>query len=112
MTHGPPPQAGAPAGPSTVVAFAPEASFGASFTELVPATLGLLALVLLLSFAVAAGGAERFLPPPCACARVARERLRPPLRALRRALVRLRERRFETLPRFAVNELAPLEREF
>jgi diguanylate cyclase (GGDEF)-like protein len=97
MTHVPPPRDGDVSAPTTVVAFAPEVSFGASFTELVPATLGLVALVLLLSFAVAAVVAERYLPP---------------LGALHRALVRLRERRFETLPRFAVPEFAPLEREF
>ena len=82
---------------ATVVAFAPEASFGAAFTELVPTALGLLALLLVISFAVAAIVAERYLPP---------------LRALHRGVSRLRERRFETLPRSMVSEFAPLEREF
>ncbi len=97
MTYVPPVhQDGVLAG-ATVVAFAPEISFGTSFTDQVPAALGLLALVLLLSFAVAAVIAERYLPP---------------LRALHRGLSRLRERRFETMPRLAVSEFAALEREF
>ena len=70
----------------TVVAFAPEASFGSTFMALVPTALGLLALVLLVSFAVAAVIAERYLPA---------------MQALHRGLVRLRERRFETIPRLA-----------
>ena len=41
MTHVPPLRDGDTSGGATVVAFAPEASFGASFAELIPATLGL-----------------------------------------------------------------------
>src|SRR6476659_1884054 len=82
---------------STVVAFAPEASFGSTFVALVPTSLGLLALVLLVSFAVAALIAERYLPA---------------MQALHRGLMRLRERRFETIPPLAIAEFAPLEREF
>jgi len=82
---------------STVVAFAPEASFGSTFVAMVPTALGLLALVLLMSFAVAAVIAERYLPA---------------MQALHRGLLRLRERRFETIPRLAIAEFAPLEREF
>ena len=62
-----------------------------------PTALGLLALAIVIAFAVAAIISERYLPP---------------LRALQRGLARLRERRFETLPRSAVEEFAPLEREF
>ena len=94
MTYVPP---GESAAGHTVVAFAPEASFGSTFMALVPTALGLLALVLLVSFAVAAVIAERYLPA---------------MQALHRGLVRLRERRFETIPRLAIAEFAPLEREF
>ena len=59
--------------------------------------MALLALTIVVAFAVAAIVSERYLPP---------------LRALQRGLARLRERRFETLPRSAVEEFAPLEREF
>jgi len=97
MTHVPAPAGVANASGATIVAFAPEASFGAAFTELVPTALGLLVLLLVISFAVAAIVAERYLPP---------------LRALHRGISRLRERRFETLPRSHVQEFAPLEREF
>ncbi len=97
MTYVPPVHQDGVLAAATVVAFAPEISFGTSFTDQVPAALGLLALVLLLSFAVAAVIAERYLPP---------------LRALHRGLSRLRERRFETMPRLAVSEFAALEREF
>ncbi|MBC8026994.1 MAG: diguanylate cyclase, partial [Steroidobacteraceae bacterium] len=82
---------------NTVVVFAPEATFGATLADGVPMALGLFALAIVMSFAAAAVIAERYLPP---------------LRALHRAIARLRERRFETLPRLTVNELAPLEREF
>jgi diguanylate cyclase (GGDEF)-like protein len=81
----------------TVVVFAPEAAFGTALIELVPTGLGLIALALVMAFAAAAIITERYLPP---------------LRALHRSLQRLRERRFETLPRLGVDELAPLEREF
>ena len=94
MTYVP---AGDSATASTVVAFAPEASFGSTFVALVPTSLGLLALVLLVSFAVAALIAERYLPA---------------MQALHRGLMRLRERRFETIPPLAIAEFAPLEREF
>ncbi len=97
MTYVPPVPGGDPFSGDTVVAFAPEATFGASFTELVPTALGLFALVLLLGFAVATLISERYLLP---------------LRALHRGLIRMRERRFDTMPRFSVNEFAPLEREF
>ena len=64
---------------------------------LVPTALGLLVLTIVVAFAVAAIVSERYLPP---------------LRALQRGLARLRERRFETLPRSTVEEFTPLEREF
>jgi len=94
MTYVP---AGDSATANTVVVFAPEAAFGSTFMTLVPTSLGLLALALLVSFAVAALIAERYLPA---------------MQALHRGLVRLRERRFETIPRLAIAEFAPLEREF
>jgi diguanylate cyclase (GGDEF)-like protein len=80
-----------------IVVFAPEVAFGNAFREIVPTALGLVALALLVAFAAAAMISERYLPP---------------LGALHRALMRLRERRFETMPRQAVHEFAPLEREF
>jgi len=82
---------------NSVVVFAPEGTFGSSFTELAPGALGLLALTIVVSFTAAAIISERYLPP---------------LRALQRGLSRLRDRRFETLPRVAVDEFSPLEREF
>jgi diguanylate cyclase (GGDEF)-like protein len=82
---------------NVVVVFAPEATFGSTTSELVPTALGLLALSILLAFAVAAFVSERYLPP---------------LRGLQRGIARLRERRFETLPRSAIDEFSPLEREF
>ncbi len=82
---------------SVVVVFAPEASFGAAASKLVPIALGLFALTLLVAFAVAALITERYLPP---------------LRALQRGLQKLRERKFESLPRGMVDEFAPLENEF
>ena len=97
MTYVPPVDGADTVSGHTVVVFAPEATFGSTFTELVPTALGLFALVLLMAFAVAALIAERYLPP---------------LSALHRGLARLRERRFETLPRVAVGEFRPLEREF
>jgi diguanylate cyclase (GGDEF)-like protein len=97
MTYVPPDKPGDVLSASTVVAFAPESTFGSSFAELAPGTLGLLLLTIVVSFAVAAIISERYLPP---------------LRSLQRGLSRLRERRFETLPRVAVEEFAPLEREF
>jgi diguanylate cyclase (GGDEF)-like protein len=82
---------------NTVIVFAPEAAFGATLSEVMPMALGLFVLAIVMSFAAAAVISERYLPP---------------LRALHRAISRLRERRFETLPRLAVHELSPLEREF
>jgi len=82
---------------STVVVFAPEATFGSTASDLVPTALALVALTILVAFAVAAIVSERYLPP---------------LRSIQRGLARLRERRFDTLPRSAVEEFMPLEREF
>ena len=82
---------------STVVVFAAEATFGSTASELIPTALGLLALTIVIAFAVAAIVSERYLPP---------------LRDLQRGLARLRERRFETLPLGSVPEFSPLEREF
>jgi diguanylate cyclase (GGDEF)-like protein len=81
----------------TVIVFAPEAKFGSGTSELVPTALGLLALTIVVAFAVAAIVTERYLPP---------------LRALQRGIAALRDRRFETLPRGTVEEFTPLEREF
>ncbi len=97
MTYLPPARADDPTSSSVVVVFAPEASFGAAAASLAPMALGLLVLTLLVAFAVAALITERYLPP---------------LRALHRALQRLQERKFESLPRGMVEEFAPLEREF
>ncbi|MEO8018952.1 MAG: EAL domain-containing protein [Pseudomonadota bacterium] len=97
MTYLPPSTAGDSMSANTVVVFAPEATFGSTASELIPTALGLLALTVLVAFAVAAIVSERYLPP---------------LRGLQRGLARLRERRFETLPRSAVDEFMPLEREF
>jgi diguanylate cyclase (GGDEF)-like protein len=85
-------------GPATlVVVYEPERSFGAAAPELVPRAIGLLALTALLAFGVSVLIAERYLPA---------------LRSLQRGIARLRERRFESLPRGTVAEFAPLEREF
>ena len=97
MTYLPSESDSDPGASSTVIVFAPEVTFGATLTELVPTALGLIALALVMSFGAAALISERYLPA---------------LRALHRALTRLRERRFETLPRLDVEELAPLERMF
>ena len=97
MTYVPPVTAGDVLAASTVVVFAPEATFGSTATDLIPTALGLVLLTILVAFAVAALVTERYLPP---------------LRALRRGLTHLRERRFETLARSTVEEFAPLEREF
>jgi diguanylate cyclase (GGDEF)-like protein len=97
MTHVPAVSPDDPAGSRTVVVFAPEASFGSEFASLVPTSLGLLALCLVVSFAAAAIIGERYLPA---------------LRTLHRAIARLRDRRFETIPRLLVDEFSPLEREF
>ena len=97
MTYLPAVNPADPASASIVVVFSPEAAFGASATKLAPTAAGLLLLTLLSSFAAAALIGERYLPQ---------------LRSLKRGLVRLRERRFESLPRSAVEEFAPLEREF
>ncbi len=86
-----------PVSASIVVVFGPEAAFGATLAEMAPTTIGLLVLTIVLGFAVAAIIGERYMPS---------------LRALQRGLARLRERRFETLPRFSIGEFAPLEREF
>ena len=88
---------GDPLTANTVVVFAPEAIFGSAASELIPTALGLFALTILMAFAVAAIVSERYLPP---------------LRTLQRGLAHLRERRFETLTRSAVEEFTPLEREF
>ena len=82
---------------STVVVFAPEATLSSTASELVPTALALLALTIVIAFTVSAIVSERYLPP---------------LRALQRGLAHLRDRRFETLPRSAVEEFTPLEREF
>ncbi|HEV7609100.1 MAG TPA: EAL domain-containing protein [Steroidobacteraceae bacterium] len=97
MTYLPPAIPGDPVSANTVVVFAPEATFGSTASELIPTALGLLALTVLVAFAVAAVVSERYLPP---------------LRGLQRGLARLRERRFDVLPRSAVDEFTPLEREF
>ena len=97
MTHVPASNQPQGMGASTVVAFAPGASFGSTFTTLIPTALGLFALVLLIAFAVAAVIAERHVPA---------------MQALHRGLIRLRERRFESIPRQAISEFEPLEREF
>jgi diguanylate cyclase (GGDEF)-like protein len=97
MTYVPPPPGHAADDGETVVVFAPEATFGTTFTELVPTSVGILALVLLVALAAAAVIAERYVPP---------------LRALRQGIAQMRVRRFETLPRQGVPEIAPLEREF
>jgi diguanylate cyclase (GGDEF)-like protein len=97
MTYLPPVIPGNPNSADTIVVFAPEAAFGMTASGLVPTALGLLVLTVVVAFAVAAIVSERYLPP---------------LRALQRGLTRLRERRFETLPRSSVDEFTPLEREF
>jgi diguanylate cyclase (GGDEF)-like protein len=97
MTYTRPVRQDDPMSASTVVVFAPEATFGSGASELIPTSLGLVALTILMAFAVAAIVTERYLPP---------------LRSLQRGLARLRERRFETLTRSAVEEFLPLEREF
>ncbi|HEU5137134.1 MAG TPA: EAL domain-containing protein [Steroidobacteraceae bacterium] len=97
VTYLPPAIPGNPGSSDTIVVFAPEATFGSTASALVPTALVLLALTIMMSFAVAAIVSERYLTP---------------LRALQRALTRLRERRFETLPRGTVDEFMALEREF
>jgi diguanylate cyclase (GGDEF)-like protein len=97
MTYLPPAVPGDPMSANTVVVFAPEVAFGAAAAELVPTALWLVALTVFVAFAVAALIVDRYLPS---------------LRTLQRALARLRERRFESLPRGTVAEFAPLEREF
>jgi diguanylate cyclase (GGDEF)-like protein len=97
MTHVQPADANDRLAGYTVVVFEPEAAFGAALIELIPKSLGLIAIAIVMAFAAAAVISERYLPP---------------LRALHRSLQRLRERRFETLPRLGVHELSPLEREF
>ncbi len=82
---------------STVVVFAPEATFGSTASDLVPTALALVALTIVIALVVATLVTERYLPP---------------LRALQRGLAHLRDRRFETLPRSTVEEFTPLEREF
>jgi diguanylate cyclase (GGDEF)-like protein len=97
MTYVPPRRPNDALSANTIVVFAPEATFGVTLSELAPTALALLALAIFVAFAVAAIISERYLPP---------------LRQLQRGLIRLRERRFETIPRLAVEEFAPLEREF
>ena len=98
MTYVPPSVPDDPLSANTVVVFAPEATFGATAQRArADRRSASLVLTLAVAFAVAAIIGERYLPP---------------LRALQRGLARLRERRFETLPRSAVEEFAPLEREF
>jgi diguanylate cyclase (GGDEF)-like protein len=97
MTWLPPRDATNSLSSNVVVVFAPERSFGSAAPELAPQALGLLVLTVLIAFAVATLIGERYLPP---------------LRALQRALVRLRERRFESVPRSNVDEFAGIEREF
>jgi diguanylate cyclase (GGDEF)-like protein len=97
LTYLPPTAPGDPASVDAVVVFSPEASFGMSAAGLLPTALGLLALTVVIAFAVAAIISERYLPP---------------LQALQRGLTKLRERRFETLPRSTAEEFQPLEREF
>jgi diguanylate cyclase (GGDEF)-like protein len=97
MTYLPPVSADDLLSASTVIVFAPEATFGTTISELASISLGLFALTIAVAFAVAALITERYLPP---------------LRSMQRGLVRLRERRFESLPRSTVEEFAPLEREF
>ncbi len=97
MTYVPPAAPGDLLSANTVIVFAPEVSFGTTLGELASISLGLVLLTIAVAFAVAAIISERYLPP---------------LRSLQRGLVRLRERRFESLPRSPVAEFAPLEREF
>src|SRR3954469_530921 len=97
MSYVPPGIPGDLSNANTVVVFAPEATFGNTFGEIAPMALGLVVLSIVIAFAVAGIGSERYLPP---------------LRQLQRGLARLRDRRFETIPRLAVEEFAPLEREF
>jgi len=97
VTYLPPAIPGDPGSSDTIVVFAPEATFGSAGSSLVPTSLVLLALTILMSFAIAVIVSERYLTP---------------LRALQKALSRLRERRFETLPRGTVEEFMALEREF
>jgi diguanylate cyclase (GGDEF)-like protein len=97
MTHLQPRTPGDRLSASTVVVFAPEATMSSTASDLVPTALALLALTIVIAFAVSAIVSERYLPP---------------LRALQRGLAHLRDRRFEALPRSAVEEFTPLEREF
>jgi len=97
MTHLQPSTPGNRLTASTVVVFAPEATRSSTASDLVPTGLALLALSIVIAFAVSAIISERYLPP---------------LRALQHGLARLRDRRFESLPRSAVEEFTPLEREF
>jgi len=62
---------------------------GSKASDLVPTALALLALTIVIAFAVSAIVSERYLPP---------------MRALQRGLALLRDRRFETLPRSNVEE--------
>jgi diguanylate cyclase (GGDEF)-like protein len=97
MSYVPPMHPDDPLNANTVVVFAPEATFGNTFREIAPMAVGLVMLSIAIAFAVAAIISERYLPP---------------LRQLQRGLALLRDRRFETIPRLAVEEFAPLEREF
>jgi diguanylate cyclase (GGDEF)-like protein len=97
LTYLPPSTLGDPISADTVVVFTPEASFGMSAAGLVPTALGLLALTIVVAFAAATLISERYLPS---------------LRALQRGLIKLRERRFDTMARPTVDEFLPLEQEF
>jgi diguanylate cyclase (GGDEF)-like protein len=97
MTYLPPIAPTDPVSANTVVVFAPETAFGAAATGLLPSALGLILLAVVVALVVAALITERYLPS---------------LRALHRGLARLRERRFESMPRGTVVEFEPLEREF
>jgi diguanylate cyclase (GGDEF)-like protein len=97
MTWLPPANPHDPYAATLVVVFAPERAFGSAAPDMWPRALGLVLLTLFIAFAVAAMIGERYLPQ---------------LRTLQRGLARLRERKFESLPRSTVQEFEPLEREF
>jgi diguanylate cyclase (GGDEF)-like protein len=97
MTWLPPRDAAQVHATHVVVVYEPERGFGSAVPEVAPRALGLVVLTIVIAFAISVVIGERYLPP---------------LRMLQRGLVRLRDRRFESLPRSNVEELAPLEREF
>ena len=97
MTYVPARDPADPLSTNVVVVFAPESNFGATFTELAPRR------------------SDSWPWPSCSLSRSPPSSVSDTCRhcnALQRGLARLRERRFETLPRFPVEEFAPLEREF